>query len=347
MSAYSSTEFLRIMMDRVGRAIPADLSNREALAAWQDKAREKLRELLTQDAMDKCRPLELTYEWMPVPGDLVRERCVLQTEQDVWMPFFVLRKEGTTGPAVIIVPQDGTGKFGSVWADDYEWFHKQDEAARTRFLRRWEAASKLAAEGCLVVAPDIRGTGERREWMDEGEDRFSVSSRRPVNNVAIALGQSLAGETCHELSMLADLMRARRDCDGRVYLAGYNDGAAMALFAAAADASFDGLAILNGFCGFRDGVVPSASSTAGTYVPNLYRWFERGDVGALVAPRPMVLVISADDPQNGPEFENALPQIDELKKAYDLLGAHDRLIVRSEKAVVDVLDAGHLSLVLR
>lgn len=328
MNDMTSAAFLQGLYARLGHKLPLRAETPEAFDAWRQEARAKLRELLSLEKYDKVPPLTLVYEWMDVPGGYVRERAVMQTEKEVWMPFFILRKEKMEGthPAVILIPENGAGKFGTVWSDDYAYLQNLAEDRRAEYLHRWQFAFELADQGYLVVAPDIRGTGERREWMHEGEENFEVSSRRAVNNVAIALSQSLAGITVWEMKCLAEWLKTREDCSGEVALGGSGDAGTMALYCSAAEDCFEKTFVVNGLSGFAQGALRVATGSACTYVPSLACWLDGGDVAALIAPRPLCVEYTREDPLNGADgSENVLPQLQTVRTAYKALAAEDKL----------------------
>ena len=79
--------------DRFGRQMPVRAESPEAFWAWKKEAGTKLYELLGLEWMERC-PLEsqVTEVCEAEPG-IRRERVVIQTEPDVWMPVYVLIPE--------------------------------------------------------------------------------------------------------------------------------------------------------------------------------------------------------------------------------------------------------------
>ena len=60
-----------------------------------------------------------------------------------------------------------------------------------------------------------------------------------------------------------------------------------------------------------------------------------GDLGALIAPRPLLIETGDQDPLNGPRgLANVREQFDIMRSAYDLLGV-------PEKVSHDIFEGGH------
>jgi hypothetical protein len=71
-------------------------------------------------------------------------------------------------------------------------------------------------------------------------------------------------------------------------------------------------------------------------VPHLYETADMGDLGALIAPRPLLIETGSRDPLNGPGgVANVTSQVRITRKAYRLLGVPGRL-------AHDVFEGEHL-----
>ena len=61
-------------------------------------------------------------------------------------------------------------------------------------------------------------------------------------------------------------------------------------------------------------------------MPHLYENVDIGDVGALIAPRPVLIETGDEDGLNGPSgLDNVRPQVETVRKAMRLYDAEDRL----------------------
>lgn len=321
---YSSRENLRGIHARLGRKLPMNCDNAIDFIHWQNEARDKLSALLTLHQYESCPPLPLGYEDMQVQENYIRQRCILQTLPEVWMPFFILFKKGKAGkrPAVILPPVDGTGKFGVVWSDDYLALRDcKEEEVRTSFVSRWNFAFSLADAGYLVVAPDLPGTGECREWMDQGDGNFFHSSCRAINNAMIGIGLSLAGTNVWSLFRLADYLISREDCNGQLAIGGEGTAGMQALFFASLDCRVNCTFYRGQYMSFQDSITPQGLEYAGSYVPHLWKWLDRSDIGMLIAPRRLHLQGMPDDGlDSSDQAESTRVQLQQTVDAYKILG---------------------------
>lgn len=326
----ATTAFVRTQFRTCGRKDPVRTGSKESFETWQRNARENLCRILSLPQMEHCEPLPFTYEFMTIPGGYIRERAIVQTEPDVWMPYFLLRKETDAGkkPAVILLPHSGAGKFSVMFSGDYEFYEKQTLQIREELDRSWAFAAALADAGFLVAAPDLRGMGERREWMDQGEENFMRSSRRAVNNAALSLGLSLAGMDVWEITVLAKLLRQRSDCSGEIRIGGSREAGVTALYCAAAVPGYSGVFSLDGLAGFEAGALTIACYNCSAYAPKLMLSYDSCDIAALAAPQPLFLQFTADNPLNGAHGRaNVEPQLEMVSEAYEAAGAGDALQV--------------------
>lgn len=325
-----TTAFLKAQFHRWGRQDPVRTESKEAFEEWQRNARENLQKILSLPQMEACEPLPFTYEYMDVPGGYIRERAIVQTEPDVWMPYFVLRRaeNDEKKPAVIFLPHSGAGKFSVVYSKDYEFYEKQTPEIQKELKATWDFTAALADAGFLVAAPDLRGMGERREWMDEGEENFMRSSRRAVNNVALSLGLSLAGMDVWEISVLTEILRQREDCSGAVSIGGSREAGVTALYCAAAVSGYAGVFSGDGLAGFENGALTIACYNCSAYAPKLMLSYDSCDIAAIAVPQRLFLYFTDDNPLNGANnMSNVEPQLGELRRAYFAEGTPEALAV--------------------
>lgn len=324
---YDTKEYLRRRFRELGRQLPFDAEN---AAAWQTEARAKLRELLALDQLLPCDPQPELTETVQLDG-CRRERWLLQTEPGVRMPFFALIPDGIAPgekrPAFIMPHGHGLGgKISTVDARDYTEYAEIVARFPPAFRDGFNYAKELVKAGYLVFAPDARGAGERREWMHREPKDFGANSHGPLGNVAMSLGLSLIGMMVWDLMRLMDFVLARPDIDGRVACAGMSGGGHQTLFFTAADERVCGAVIAGWFYGFESSFVDLSQNCACNFSPNLWRYFDCGDIGALIAPRPVLIESGKNDPLNGPKgIDNVYEQVKVARQAQVALGDEDRL----------------------
>jgi Dipeptidyl aminopeptidases/acylaminoacyl-peptidases len=273
--------------------------------------------------MEAC-PLEPRRLESVENGGRVREKMLIQTEPGVLMPFFAFRPSGSPpkgGWPVLIMPHGhGPGK----------------EAPGTVSASGLDFTEELVGAGFVVLRPDARGSGERREWTQREPRSPGECSHREINQMAIGLGLSLAGMMCWDLMRLVDYISLRDDCDAsRVGCGGMSGGGMQSLWLGALDQRIRCTVTSGYYYGFKGALLELPHNCACNYVPGLWESFDVGDFGALAAPRPLLVETGSRDPLNGPGgLANVLPHVETARRAYSLYGAEDRLEHR-------VFEGGH------
>jgi len=259
----------------------------------------------------------------------VRQRLEITTEARVVMPLYLLvpndMRPGERRPAIIC--PHGHGSAG-----------KNSPVGRTEIpavadaVRKFNYAyaERFAQRGFLVAAPDARAFGERREPVGQQHDEFAFlkSTCIPLNHAAIALGQSLAGMWIFDLERLVDYLRTRADCDpDRIGCAGLSGGGLQTLWLAALDERIRAAVVSGYFYGYRDSLLDLNGNCGCNYVPGLWQAVDMGDLGALVAPRPLLVETGDQDPLNGGRgVANVVEQVAIARTAYAVLGASGQLV---------------------
>ncbi len=305
--------------------LPSGAATAEEVWGWSARLRPRLQEILGLSSMERA-PLEPRVTETSEDESVVTQRVEIQTEPGVIMPLYVLipRSFGLPLPAVI-------APHGHLSAGKLAVAGRAQTEALAESIRKHNYAygRALATAGFVVFCPDARGFGERREWMRQSNpDDFLQGSCREINNVAISLGQSLLGMWTWDLMRLVDYIVAHRaDClPGMIGCAGLSGGGLQALWLAALDERIRCAVVSGYFYGCRDSLLKLNNNCSCNYVPGLWRLVDMGDIGALVAPTPLLIETGDRDPLNGERgAANAVEQVDIARRAYELLGAADRI----------------------
>lgn len=86
---YTSMDRLLQVFDQEARTLPCRTESQEAYQEWRKQVRAKLSELTGMSLMQRCALTPKRLESVKLEG-ITREKWIIQTEQDVWMPFYVL-----------------------------------------------------------------------------------------------------------------------------------------------------------------------------------------------------------------------------------------------------------------
>ena len=320
---YTAMERMAYLYDLNGRRMGFDCDSIGGYATWKKEVRAKLSEITGIEKMQAC---DLTPEVSPAEAEdgYDRTRIVIQCEPGVRMPMFMLKpngiKPGEKRP-VVICPH-GHGSAGKNSPAGITSIPPVAEAVK-HF--NYDYGVQFAKRGFVVFCPDARAFGERRENTLQGDDEtsFMNSSCMQLNHMAICLGLSLTGMWTFDLIRLIDYIETRDDCDaGRVACAGLSGGGLQTLWLAAMDDRVKCAVTSGYFYGYKDSLLRLSGNCACNYVPHLWEYVDMCDLGALIAPRPLLVETGDMDPLNGERgVANVTEQLEITKKAYRLYGA--------------------------
>lgn len=324
---YTSMECLKARFDRVSRQLGFHAQSADDCRAWQRELRSRVAALLGLPTM-------LPYNLDPKVTErttldrYVRERVLVNTEPGVVMALYVLipadLRPGERRPAVLAAHGHGSG--GKLSPSGRRDIPAIDDAIS---VFNYDYGVQLVRQGFVVFCPDARGFGERRESGAQGDDemRFISSSCQQLAHMALPLGQTVTGMWVWDLMRLIDYVEQRPECDGqRVGCAGLSGGGLQTLYLAALDERIKCAVVSGYFYGAKDSLLEMSENCACNYVPGLWLLADMGDLGALIAPRPLLIETGDQDPLNGKRgVANVTEQLDITRGAYRVLGAEDRV----------------------
>jgi dienelactone hydrolase len=324
-SDYSTVSSLLVRFDRESRSMRLRAQNAAALAAWQNELRTRLRAIIGIDTMRTC-PLDPQEDAPEQCDGYVQTRVVIAVEPDVRMPLYVLTpadlRPGQQRPVVLAPHGHGSaGKAAIVGRAD------APELVRTIAQHNYAYGVQLVRAGYIVLCPDARGFGERREPVMIADGDLLGSSCQVLNHMALPLGQTVTGMWTWDLMRLLDYVATRADCDAtRIGCAGLSGGGAQTLWLAALDERVRCAVVSGYFYGYKDSLLRLSRNCSCNYVPGLWQLADMGDIGALIAPRPLLIETGHDDGLNGERgVANVTEQCEIARQAYALLGIEDRL----------------------
>lgn len=332
---YTCKEHLEKQFEK-GRKNRLIAQTKEEYDDWKKDTKELLKTLIGLDKMESC-PLEPEIlEVKQLSNGIRREKIVIQVEPDVWMPVFILipatHKQEDMKCFIALPGHSGAGKFSvagcydiPVVADKIKEFN-------------YDYGMQLAKLGFTVFCPDIRGFGERREeaLQNDSEEAFTGSTCFHLAHMAEPLGQSVVGMNTWDMMRLLDYIEQRKDLKpGKIGCLGFSGGGMLSLWLSALDERI-GLSIISGYMyGYKDSLLDLNGNCSCNYVPRLWEHVDMGDIGALIAPRPVMIQSCLEDHLNGARgMENVLEQVAIMKRAYGIFGAEDFLFH-------DICEGGH------
>lgn len=333
---YGSLQNMLSKYDRLARKDAFQAKSLDEYDVWKEQARETLHRLLGLDKMDVVALNPVIEERITLNSGIIREKVLIQTEQDVWMPVYILipEKKSDKRMRIFLTPpgHQGAGKYSVAGmseipavADAIKRFH-------------YDYGMQLAKLGYVAVCPDCRGFGERRdEYMQkDDETSFLRSSCFQLAHMAEVIGETVIGMCTWDLMRLLDYLETRTEWDtSHISCLGFSGGGMQTLYLSALDDRVKEAYISGYMYGFKDSLMILNNNCSCNYVPHLWEHFDMGDIAALIAPRPLMIQSCREDHSNGPRgMENVYEQMNIIKAAYRLFDAEDHV-------VHDIMEGGH------
>jgi len=293
--------------ERSERRLTFHADDEQGAATWRKTLRSKLAELSGLDRMEvwHCQP-KVQEDALEDMGDHLRQRALLQTAPNYWMPLYVLKPKGERPfTPLIALHGHGRGKDDVVGRAETE-----EEKEHVRRLN-YDYALGAVRQGYIVFAPDKRGFGERK---DETSNCLLLATS------AILMGMSVIGMHTWDNQRLIDHIAARDDCRrGPVGCIGLSGGGGGTLWLAAMDKRV-GAAVISGHLAVYD---KGKFGCICNVVPHLLEWAERADIAGLIAPRPLLIESASQDQCYS--RERTLKAYEHLQRIYEVSGVPDCL----------------------
>jgi hypothetical protein len=311
--------------------MPAPIKDVEALRRWQKSARGKLSELLGLNMMEFCPLLPKLINSEQKDGYRM-DHILIQSQPDIFIPIFVLIPEnidkGAKRPAFLSQLGHGPGKFFLLDLIEYKGMSRWKEKFYNGKKNISDFFISMVKEGYLVFLSDAIGAGERREYMEQGEENFGECSHIPINNLAISMGFSVIGIQVWDLMRTVDYIFSREDSDGRISVGGLSGGGHQSLFFAALDERIQAIITSGWFYGFKESHFLQPDNCNCNFVPGLWNYFDCCDIGSMVAPKALHIETGEYDQLNGKivGLGNVVKQVEITRKSYDLYQKKENLV---------------------
>jgi len=276
----------------------------------REKLREKLRELV-KIPEKRTEPIPLEAEWDTSDPRFDEIRFLIESEPSFYVPAHMLLPKKYSGklPMVICLQGHSTGMHVSLGREPYPGKAPIEVAGDRDFCLQ------AVARGYAAITMEQRGFGELH-FSPRG------NSCQELYTQAILMNRSLLGERLRDISALIDAVEAGFDFidTKKIGIMGNSGGGTSSYFAACLEERIKVTMPSSSFCTFLAAWGSIYHCCCG-YVPGILNEMEMGDMAAMIAPRPLVIVNGRYDPIQ--PFEAAEAEYETVKKIYRAAGVPD------------------------
>lgn len=306
-------------------------SETQDYAVWKSEIKEKLIELLGIKEIEKnvC-PLKMTIEKDEMKDGYRQIRFIFESEKGALVPCYLLIPDTGKEKYPVAITLQGHNKMG---------FHSSignpisvDETTYDYDLGRGMFAVQAVKHGYIALAIDQRGMGQRRA-RNRFDRRVSLNPDGGCYYEAmtgIAMGRTLIGERCWDVSRAIDLLANFPECDTqKIVITGNSGGGTASFYAACVDERIKISAPSCAFCSYADSILRVYHCSC-NYIPQSYRYFDMQDLACLIAPRRLAIVAGEYDTSFF--IEGVTGGYETVKKIYEKAGAKGncRLVINEK-----------------
>jgi dienelactone hydrolase len=295
---------------------PLPASGGAVLDEWRTRCRARLADLL--GPLPDRVPLALeTIDQVECDG-YRRDKVVFDTDETMSVPAYLLIPRGREGPGPAVLAAHGHGP-----GKDLVCGLAETPAPNGDY------AVQLVRRGYVVLAPDLRCFGERADWNPP--DHYGCDTNLVH---AVMAGVNPLTQNLWDLARCLDVLEAHPLVDGaRIGMVGLSYGATVTLFLAASDERVAACVVSGYFSSWAEAHKMPWNMCGSQVLPGMLGRLEHVDLGALVAPRSMLVESGVHDELFPASV--AAAGCERLRGVYASLGAD------ADRLVHDVFEGGH------
>ena len=260
-------------------------------AEWKEKVKEKYIELLGLDSIQKnACDIQVEIEERVETDEYTRYRYVFESEKGCFVPCYLLipRAQKQKFPVCICLQGHTTGFHISIGEKKYE----QDD----KYLQTSTFAIDAVKNGYAALAIEQRGMGERTTLRQDRGPALTCGCMFTAKT-ALMLGRTIIGERVWDVSKAIDSLeyfKDKLDLED-ITLLGQSGGGTAAYYAACYDQRIRIVAPSCSVCTYKDSIGDMWHCTC-NYIPDIAKYFDMGELSALIAPRKLLVCCGEIDP---------------------------------------------------
>ena len=238
-----------------------------------------------------------------------RDKIVFDTEDTMSVPAYLLVPDGRTEPGAAVLACHGHGP-GKSQAVGIEFTNAPNS----------DYALQLVQQGYVVLAPDLRNFGERLDW---GPDDHYACDTNLVH--AVMAGWNPLAQNVWDLQRCLDLLSDHPLVDpSRIGMVGLSYGGTVTLFTAAFDQRVAAAVVSGYFSSWEVSHRMPWNMCGSQVVFGMLGQIEHEDLGALTAPRPLLIESGTGDELF--PYATAAESVRRTRLVYEQAGVSERLV---------------------
>jgi len=313
----STDNFIEKWADRIKPKMAFNAKNSEQFLAWKERLVKKVKELLGE---------------FPEPSDLspdkiiseerekfIREKYVIQTEKDCFMPLYILIPKNNRKKHPAILCCHGHGYYGK---DPIAGaINNNPEVLASIQAHNYNYGEQMAERGFITICPDWRSFGERIGYHNQ----FTPQDVCNIHFIQhLLLGRTLLGANVFDGMRAIDFLLTRDDVDAdNIGCMGLSFGGTMTTYMTLLEPRIKAADIICYATATKHYAISRPNFCGSQLVPNLYKYADVGDVMGAICPKPLLIESGANDTCFW--LHSALAAHKKVSAAYEAAGEGDKL----------------------
>lgn len=274
---------------------------------WQQKAREKLAELLGMSEF-KLVDSRVEIEYEKECDDYKEIRFKFQSEEGYFVPCHLLIPANAIAPLPVMICLQGHTEGMNISLGRPKSEHGKMEIIEGDR----DFALRVVKEGICALTLEQRNFGECG-GTENGPNCFASTMN------ALLRGRTTIGERAWDVMRLIDVLKtdfAQVDSE-RIMCMGNSGGGTTTFYVACLEERIKLAMPSCAVCSFDDSIA-ALDHCSCNYVPNIRNCFDMGDMAGLIAPRKLIIVAGREDSIF--PIEGVLKAYETAKEMYDASG---------------------------